>query len=394
MKYDIISLFETSLNDTIEVPENILPGYKFHAKNHPSGERNGGVGIFYKESLPLRIRTDLSFNECIVSELIFGHKKIFFTVLYRNPHDKVHSSEFNLFISNLENLYLKIKDANPYAVFFTSDFNGHSQSWYPEGDTTAEGAQLDNLFSELNLSQIITEPTHFFRDDCRPSCIDLIVTDQPNIVLDSGVRSSLDLTVKHQIVFCKINFKIPPLPKYVRKIWHFNRANDNLISRAVAWEANLRKYCDPNDQVKFFNECILNIMSNFVPNEVKTFRPQEPEWLNSNIKNLLKRQSKVFKRYKKNGYKNEDKVLVDQVKKDCQEAIENAKEKYLRDLGAKLADPTTGQKSYWKILNKFLNKCKIPRIPPLFANDKYITDCKEKSDISNDFFFVAMYSLN
>ena len=220
--YDIISLCETSLNDSVQVAENVLPGYKFHACNHPDGDRSGGVGIFYKETLPLRIRQDLSFDECIVSEMIFGHRKIFFTVLYRNPHSKAQSAEFNYFLENLENLYLKIKNEKPYAMFFTGDFNGHSQSWYPEGDTNAEGVLLDNLFSDLNLTQIISEPTHFMRDDCKPSCIDLIVTDQPNIVLDSGVRPSLDPTVKHQIIFCKINFKIPPLPKYVRKIWHFN----------------------------------------------------------------------------------------------------------------------------------------------------------------------------
>ena len=79
--YDIISLCETSLNENIQVPENILPGYKFHSCNHPDGGRNGGVGIFYKESLPLRIREDLSFDECIVSELKFGHKNIFFRVI-------------------------------------------------------------------------------------------------------------------------------------------------------------------------------------------------------------------------------------------------------------------------------------------------------------------------
>jgi hypothetical protein len=72
----------------------------------------------------------------------------------------------------------------------------------------AEGVLLDNLFSDLNLTQLISEPTHFFRDDCKPSCIDLIVTDQPNIFLNSGVSPSLDPTVKHQITFCKINFKI------------------------------------------------------------------------------------------------------------------------------------------------------------------------------------------
>ena len=239
------------------------------------------------------------------------------------------------------------------------------------------------------MTQIINEPTHFFRDDCKPSCIDLIVTDQPNLVLESVVRPSLDPTVKHQITFCKINFKIPPLPKYVRKIWHFNRANADLIKRAICefpWEAKLRRYPNPNHQVDLLNKSILNIMSNFVPNEVKTVCPREPEWLNRNIKRLLRNQNKIYKRYKRNGYKNEDKVIMDRLRTECHEAITNAKEKHFRDLGAKLADPTTGQKTYWKILNKFLNKCKIPRIPPLFVQDKFITNCKEKAVIFNTFF--------
>ena len=248
---------------------------------------------------------------------------------------------------------------------------------------------LDNLFSDLNLTQIISEPTHFFNDYCKPSCIDLIVTDQPNIVMVSGVRDSLDVTVKHKIIFCKINFKIPSLPKYIRKIWHFNRANENLIKRAISsfpWEINLQRHRDPNRQVDKFNQTILNIMSNFIPNEDKTICPREPEWFNSNIKKLLRNQGKVFKRYKNNGYKNEDKFVVDRLRNKCQEAIVNAKEKYLIGLGAKLADPTTGQKSYWKIMNKFLNRCKIPRIPPLFVQGKFITNCKEKALIFNNYF--------
>ena len=133
-------------------------------------------------------------------------------------------------------------------MFFTGDFNAHSQGWYPEGDTNPEGVLLDNLFSDLNLTQIISEPTHFFNDYCNPSCIDLIVTDQPNIVMDSGVRDSLDVTVKHKIIFCKINFKIPSLPKYIREIWHFNRANEDLIKRAISsfpWEINLQRTVIP-----------------------------------------------------------------------------------------------------------------------------------------------------
>ena len=384
--YDIISLCETSLDDTIKVPD--MPGYKFHSCNHPHGNRSGGVGIFYKESLPLKIREDLSFSESIVCELIFGHKHIFFTVLYRNPLNKANSDEFNAFLGNLQNLHGQLKNLKPYAMFFTGDFNAHSETWYPEGDTNPEGIELENLFTDLNLTQIISEPTHFMRDTCRPTCIDLVITDQPNLVLDCGVRDSLDMTVKHKIIFCKINFKIPPPPKYSRKIWHFNRAHELSIRQAVSmypWGENLGTL-NPNRQVDILNQTILNIMSNFVPNEVKTVCPREPKWMNRHIKTLSRKRNKVFKRYKLNGYKIEDKILVDRLRTEYQEAIVNAKENYLKNLGSKLADPTTGQKSYWKILNKLLNKCKIPKIPPLLVQDKYITNCKEKATIFNNFF--------
>ena len=81
------------MNDLIQVPENALPGYKFHSCNHPEGERDGGVGLFFKDTLPIRIREDLAFDEVIVAELIFGHKKIFFTVLYKNPQHNAQSDE-------------------------------------------------------------------------------------------------------------------------------------------------------------------------------------------------------------------------------------------------------------------------------------------------------------
>ena len=64
-----MALCETSLGINENVPKNIFPGYQYFACNHPSGEKKGGVGIFYKESLPIKFRDDLSFEECIVAEL-------------------------------------------------------------------------------------------------------------------------------------------------------------------------------------------------------------------------------------------------------------------------------------------------------------------------------------
>ena len=75
------------------------------------------------------MRNDLSFTESIVVELKFGRKKIFFTVLYRSPASSYNSATFQLFLANFEELHAKMKAENPFAMFFTGDFNAHSQSW-------------------------------------------------------------------------------------------------------------------------------------------------------------------------------------------------------------------------------------------------------------------------
>ena len=50
----------------------------------------------------------------------------------------------------------------------------------------------------LGFSQVICEPTNF-EPGKKPSCIDIIVIDQPNIFLDSGIRASLNQKAKISI---------------------------------------------------------------------------------------------------------------------------------------------------------------------------------------------------
>ena len=107
--YDLISICETSLNDSVELPEPLFDDYTFVPANKQGNTRHGGVGLFYKNSLPAIVRNDLSFDESIVVELKFGRKQIFFTVLYRNPSIKYTSPEFCAFLSN----YKKFTFKNP-----------------------------------------------------------------------------------------------------------------------------------------------------------------------------------------------------------------------------------------------------------------------------------------
>ena len=66
--------------------------------------------------------------------------------------------------------------------------------------------------------------------------------------------------------------------------------------------------------------------------------------------------------------------------------IKDAKERYIKSLGAKLTNPNTGMKAYWTALKKLLNKDKVPIIPPISENNCYVTDIKEKCNIFNRFF--------
>ena len=66
---------------------------------------------------------------------------------------------------------------------------------------------------------------------------------------DSGTRASLDQYRHHQIIYCKVNFKIPPPPPLDRKIWHFNRANSAAIKRSMKnfpWHEQLNLSMDTN----------------------------------------------------------------------------------------------------------------------------------------------------
>ena len=81
-KYDLISTCGSSLNNSVELPETLINDYTFVPANNPANVRHGGVGLFFKNSLPVIVRGDLSFDESKVIEIKFGRKKIFCIVLY------------------------------------------------------------------------------------------------------------------------------------------------------------------------------------------------------------------------------------------------------------------------------------------------------------------------
>ena len=181
----------------------------------------------------MKIRSDLSFDECTVVELKFDRKKIFFTVLYRSTTFKHTSVEFENFFLNFKTLYSNIKKEKPYMSFFTGDFNATLKTWYPTGKSKIEVTKIANLLTTLGLHQIIDELMNF-ETLKKGSCIDLIITDQPNLILDSGTQTSPDNLCHRQVLHCKVNFGLPSPHPYEREIWHYPRANVELLKISMS----------------------------------------------------------------------------------------------------------------------------------------------------------------
>ena len=59
---------------------------------------------------------------------------------------------------------------------------------------------------------------------------------------------------------------------------------------------------------------------------------------------------------------------------------------YILNVTSKLEESHTAPKTYWTLLNRLLYNKKIPAIPPLLVDGKFVSDFYEKSNIFNNFF--------
>ena len=390
-KFDLFGICESYLSPKIDNSKIKIEGFSpdpFRSDClSTEGRPKGGVCLFFKDHVPIKRRSDLEFlEECVVAEIVLKRKKFFYILAYRSPSQSPEI--FSNFLAKLQLTIDKINLENPFSIIFTGDLNCRSPLfWDEESLESLEGKLLGNL-SQLNgLEQIINHPTHFPRPGVA-TCIDHIFTNQRNTIIDSGVIPSPDPCCKHSIVYGKVNMSVPTPPPYKRTIWEFKKANISGICAslsAIDWaEFFLEK--SPHEMVDLFQKKLLEIMKFYVPNSIKTFSDKDAPWITPEVKTIIKKNKRVFKKWIDNGRKPEDREMVTHVQYETNNAITNAKNKYYSDLGNKICDSNTGKKCFWTAFNRLVNNKKITNIPPLIENNKYIACFKEKASIFNRYF--------
>ena len=174
-KFDIIRLSETFLNGFLQNDDVslVLDGYKLVTADNPSDLKRGGVCIYFKESLPIKVLNITNLHECLVCELSLNGRRSYIVSLYRSPSQS--SNEYDHFIKTFEKLIAHLTSFEPHLLLITSDFNVRSSSWWSGDVDNIEGTRLESITSFYGFHHKINESTHILPSSS--SCIDLIFTN-------------------------------------------------------------------------------------------------------------------------------------------------------------------------------------------------------------------------
>ena len=117
--YNFICLSEKYLDSSI--PDSLLniEGYNVVRADHPDNIKRGGVCIYYKEYLPIRVISLSYINETILLEMDYNNDVLQQCFPNQNNHKW-------LFLTNFQKILNKISNHKPSLSIMTGDFNARS----------------------------------------------------------------------------------------------------------------------------------------------------------------------------------------------------------------------------------------------------------------------------
>ena len=166
--FDIVCVSETFLDSDFpnKDPRLQIQGYEMIRCDFPGNLKRGGVCVYYRDDLPLKLRYDLSnLDQCIVLEMRVKSSRCFITCVYRSLNDS--DDEEEQFCQNFESSCSNIALENPIASFILGDINAKSDNWWQPGGSNSCGSVVEDISTAFNYTQLIREPTFLIQEKLR-----------------------------------------------------------------------------------------------------------------------------------------------------------------------------------------------------------------------------------
>ncbi|MCG8113671.1 MAG: reverse transcriptase domain-containing protein [Candidatus Thiodiazotropha taylori] len=375
--YDVLVFSESWLtplidNSDIHV-EHFMPPFRTDRRGRPGG----GVAIYVRDTLSCKRRPDLEIYsvESVWLELQVKSKRILIGGFYRPPNS--NQDHFTLIKESID----KACNTNIADIVITGDFNIDMSN--------NNNNKVKELMLEYNLTQLISEPTHFTENSS--SLIDLILVRNVNNILTSGVIDPFiaDYTRYHCPVIAVLKFTRPHPPSFQRKIWYYKLADYDKF-RAILSESNLLEKVEIDDNidhnVQVLTETTFRAAEESIPNKTVTIKPECHPWITCGIKNLIRKRKRTYRKFKKTNnlylwtkYK--------QIRNKTNSAVRKSKKDYFDNLDHLLSSENCNTKLFWKTSKQLLNLGQSThKIPTLTMNHEIAETDLEKAQMLNSYF--------
>ncbi len=382
-EYDFFGLSETWLDKSIDDDKLMIPGYQKPIRRDISRHERGTL-VYLSKSFPAERKDELEpiDSEIICIEVRMKQKKVLICNCYRSP-----SSDIIDFCADVDSLIDKARDTYD-DIIFIGDMNGRNSLFWCDDITNTDGRILNCTYETHNYEQMIHEPTRVVENT--KSCIDLIFTRNPHIFSEVGTRDKIAPICDHHPIYGILKSTLKKPKCFKRWVWDFKRADFEQMRFAMLNAPWQNCFVNKNVNVTVSNwmELFINIAESYIPHYEATIRPGDKEFMNSNIRTLMRKRDRLWKQHKNDEentyiaeqYRQARNLVVAETRKSKEE-LENKKEN-------EISEVNVSSKQWWSSCKTAIGKNNRSDIGPILDTETnvLITDDTDKANLFNKFF--------
>ena len=285
---DILLFTETWFNTHTDDSNIKLESFKKPYRNDRNHKAGGGVAIYVKENIFSEEKPEFKINglECVWVKIHVKGTNILFGNFYRPPDsDNQTWEKINYSIDLAIN-------SNADKIIICGDFN--------DDQLNHSKQNLREICNQNSLYQIITDATYFCEKSV--SLLDLIMVNDPDVILYSEVGENiLENSVRyHCPISAVINIEKQLTKSFKRQIWQYHLGDYDLFKNEllkINWDSLIDNH-NINTAAVNVTEKILEAAAKSIPNKMVQVRKNDPPWMNSNIRKMIRKRNRFNKKAK------------------------------------------------------------------------------------------------
>ncbi|CAG2220727.1 unnamed protein product [Mytilus edulis] len=250
-----------------------------------------------KSSEPPDLKSDDISEQLWVKVQITGSPDLYIGSFYKPPNKTEEE-----YLSHLGKSISRIKRSENCHLWLGGDFNLGGIDWNnysikQKAYNSKQCQQLIDICQDNYLEQVVTKPTHY--TETSQSTLDLFFTNNSSLVNKTEVIPGIS---DHEIVYIESNLKPRRAKKQPRKVFLYKKANTEQIKEKInnihLNDITNLENLTMDELWDNFKTKVLKTMEESIPTKMINNTKQKLPWINKEIKSLIRKRNKLFKKMK------------------------------------------------------------------------------------------------